>query len=276
MIKNILTVDVEDWFQVETFKDKIDRCQWDECECRITHNLYRILEILDETQTKATFFILGWIAERYPELVLEIDRNGHEVASHGYEHRVVYEQGESEFRNDIEKSLSVLEGISGKKVKGYRAPNFSITSRSLWAYDILEQSGIQYTSSIFPAKHIFQVYGMSQAPRFPFELILKNGRRIKEFPLSTVVIFGKQMPLGGGAYLRIMPYWYNRWAIKKINQQGHPAIVYFHPWEIDPHQPRQELGTMARFRHYFNLDIMELKIRLLLRDFVFCPVYEFL
>jgi polysaccharide deacetylase family protein (PEP-CTERM system associated) len=232
--------------------------------------------MLDETQTKATFFILGWIAERYPELVLEIDRNGHEVASHGYEHRVVYEQGESEFRNDIERSLSVLERITGKKVKGYRAPNFSITSRSLWAYDILEESGIRYTSSIFPAKHIFQVYGMSQAPRFPFELILKNGRRIKEFPLSTVVIFGKQMPLGGGAYLRIMPYWYNQWAIKRINQQGHPAIVYFHPWEIDPHQPRKELSTMSRFRHYFNLDIMELKIRSLLKDFVFCPVREFL
>lgn len=275
-MRNILTIDVEDWFQVEALKGKISYQEWYKCESRVTQNILRTLEILDESGTKATFFVLGWIAERHPQVVLEIDRYGHEIASHGYAHRIVYELDEIEFRDDIQRSLSILEGLIKRKVIGYRAPNFSITDRSLWAYTILTELGIEYTSCIFPAKHIFQVYGMSQAPRFPFVLNLKNGRRIKEFPLSTVKIFGKTMPLGGGAYLRIMPYWYNKWAIKRINKQGYPAIVYFHPWEIDPLQPREKLGILGKFRHYFNLDIMEVKIRMLLKDFQFETVSEFL
>jgi polysaccharide deacetylase family protein (PEP-CTERM system associated) len=273
---NILTIDVEDWFQVEALKERISYQEWGNCESRLTSNLLRILEVLKENRTKATFFILGWIAERFPEIVLEIDKHGHEIASHGYAHRVVYEQKESEFRDDIKKSLTILEGLIKRKVTGYRAPNFSITDRSLWAYEILAELGIEYTSSVFPAKHIFQVYGISQAPWFPFVLSLKNGYRMKEFPLSTIEILGKRIPLGGGAYLRIMPYWYNKWAIKKLNQQGYPAIVYFHPWEIDPLQPKQDLGLLGRFRHYFNLDIMELKIRMLLKDFQFGSIGEFL
>lgn len=275
-MRNILTIDVEDWFQVEALKKCISYQEWNSCESRVLSNVLRILEILDENGAKATFFILGWIAERSHQVVIEIEKHGHEIASHGYGHRVVYEQEESEFENDIKKSLAILEGLTGRKVIGYRAPNFSITDQSLWAYEILSESGIEYTSSVFPAKHIFQVYGLSQAPRFPFVLSLKNGSRIKEFPLSTIEIFGRQMPLGGGAYLRIMPYWYNKWAIKKINRQGHPAIVYFHPWEIDPFQPKQNLGVLGKFRHYFNLDIMELKIRMLLKDFQFGAICEFL
>lgn len=275
-MRNILTIDVEDWFQVEALKKCISYQEWNSCESRVLSNVLRILEILDENGAKATFFILGWIAERSHQVVIEIEKHGHEIASHGYGHRVVYEQEESEFENDIKKSLAILEGLTGRKVIGYRAPNFSITDQSLWAYEILSESGIEYTSSVFPAKHIFQVYGLSQAPRFPFVLSLKNGSRIKEFPLSTIEIFGRQMPLGGGAYLRIMPYWYNKWAIKKINRQGHPAIVYFHPWEIDPFQPKQNLGVLGKFRHYFNLDIMELKIRMLLKDFQFGAIREFL
>lgn len=275
-MQNILTIDVEDWFQVEALKERISYQEWDNCEHRVMSNILRILEILNENRTKATFFILGWIAERFPQVVLEIEKHGHEIASHGYAHRVVYEEKEIEFKNDIKKSLTILEGLINRKVTGYRAPNFSITDRSLWAYEILAELGIEYTSSVFPAKHIFQVYGISQAPRFPFVLSLKNGNRIKEFPLSTIEILGRQMPLGGGAYLRIMPYWYNKWAINKLNKQGHPAIVYFHPWEIDPLQPRQDLGLLGRFRHYFNLDIMELKIRMLLKDFQFGTISDFL
>jgi polysaccharide deacetylase family protein (PEP-CTERM system associated) len=274
-MRNILTIDVEDWFQVEAVKKYISYQEWNNCESRVLSNVLRILEILDENGAKATFFILGWVAERFPQVVLQIDRHGHEIASHGYAHRVVYEQKETEFKDDIVRSLTILEGLIKRKVTGYRAPNFSITDQSLWAYEILAELGIKYTSSVFPAKHIFQIYGLSQAPRFPFELSLNNGGRIKEFPLSTIEIFGRLMPLGGGAYLRIMPYWYNKWAIKKINKQGHPAIVYFHPWEIDPFQPKQDLGVLGKFRHYFNLDIMELKVRMLLRDFKFGAITEF-
>jgi polysaccharide deacetylase family protein (PEP-CTERM system associated) len=275
-MRNILTIDVEDWFQVEALKKCISYQEWNSCESRVLSNVLRILEILDENGAKATFFILGWIAERSHRVVIEIEKHGHEIASHGYGHRVVYEQEEIEFENDIKKSLAILEELTGRKVIGYRAPNFSITDQSLWAYEILSESGIEYTSSVFPAKHVFQVYGLRQAPRFPFVLSLKNGSRIKEFPLSTIKIFGRPMPLGGGAYLRIMPYWYNKWAINKINREGHPAIVYFHPWEIDPFQPKQNLGVLGKFRHYFNLDIMELKIRMLLKDFQFGAISEFL
>jgi polysaccharide deacetylase family protein (PEP-CTERM system associated) len=275
-MRNILTIDVEDWFQVEALKKCISYQEWNSCESRVLSNVLRILEILDENGAKATFFILGWIAERSHQVVLEIDRHGHEIASHGYAHQVVYEQKEMEFKDDVEKSLAILEGLIKRKVKGYRAPNFSITDKSLWAYEILSELGVEYTSSVFPAKHIYQVYGLNQAPRFPFVLSLKNGRRIKEFPLSTVEIFGRSMPVGGGAYLRIMPYWYNKWALKKINKQGYPAIIYFHPWEIDPFQPKQNLGVLGKFRHYYNLDIMELKIRMLLKDFQFGAISEFL
>jgi polysaccharide deacetylase family protein (PEP-CTERM system associated) len=275
-MRNILTIDVEDWFQVEALKKCISYQEWNSCESRVLSNVLRILEILDENGAKATFFILGWIAERSHRVVIEIEKHGHEIASHGYGHRVVYEQEEIEIENDIKKSLAILEELTGRKVIGYRAPNFSITDQSLWAYEILSESGIEYTSSVFPAKHVFQVYGLRQAPRFPFVLSLKNGSRIKEFPLSTIKIFGRPMPLGGGAYLRIMPYWYNKWAINKINREGHPAIVYFHPWEIDPFQPKQNLGVLGKFRHYFNLDIMELKIRMLLKDFQFGAISEFL
>jgi polysaccharide deacetylase family protein (PEP-CTERM system associated) len=275
-MRNILTIDVEDWFQVEALREVISYQEWSNCESRVLSNVLRILAILDENGAKATFFILGWIAEKYPQVVLEINRHGHEVASHGYAHRVVYEQKETEFKDDIERSLTILEGLIKRKVTGYRAPNFSITDQSLWAYEILAELGIEYTSSIFPTKHIYQVYGLNQAPRFPFVLSLKNGCRIKEFPLSTVEIFGRSMPVGGGAYLRIMPYWYNKWALKKINKQGYPAIIYFHPWEIDTFQPKQNLGILGKFRHYYNLDIMELKIRMLLKDFQFGAMSEFL
>ncbi|MGB8658706.1 MAG: XrtA system polysaccharide deacetylase [Candidatus Zixiibacteriota bacterium] len=275
-MRNILTIDVEDWFQVEALKKCISYHEWNSCESRVLSNVLRVLKFLDENKAKATFFILGWVAERLPQVVLEINRYGHEIASHGYAHRVVYEQKEIEFKDDMKRSLAVLERLIKKKVIGYRAPNFSITDRSLWAYEILAELGIEYSSSVFPTKHIFQIYGLSQAPRFPFVLNLKNGSRIREFPLSTVEIFGRPMPFGGGAYLRIMPHWYNKWGIKKINQQGHPAIVYFHPWEIDPLQPKQNLGVLGKFRHYYNLDIMELKIRMLLRDFQFGAISEFL
>lgn len=266
-VKNILSIDVEEWFQVENLKQAIAPKGWGYCEERLAFNISEILSLLEERKQKATFFVLGWIAEKYPEIVRAIDQKGHEIASHGYAHKIVFTQNEKEFREDVRKSLEILGRLTGKQVLGYRAPSFSINQNSFWAFEVLSDLGIRYDSSIFPIKH--PEYGIPSAPRFPFDIKLKDGKSLKEFPLSTFRVLGLNLPVAGGAYLRILPYWYNRWGIKRMNAKGRRAVVYFHPWEIDPGQPRELVSFSKRFRHYTNLDIMKEKIKKLLEDFEF-------
>jgi polysaccharide deacetylase family protein (PEP-CTERM system associated) len=271
---NILTIDVEDWFHASALAEKINSVGVDRCQSRVSCSLHRVLDLLDEEETKATFFVLGSVAERFPEIVRAIKQRNHEVASHGFAHHNIHSQTREVFKEDVRRSLSVLENITGEKIKGYRAPNFSITTESLWAYEILAGLGIEYSSSIFPTKHILQAYGIPQAPKDPFILRSDDGKSIVEFPLSTVRILGKSFPFGGGAYLRLFPYWYSKWSIRRLNRGGKPATIYFHPWELDPDQPRLDLNLLARTRHYFNLDIMETKIRGLLKAFRFQSIEE--
>lgn len=266
-IKNILSIDVEEWFQVQNLRQAVNPQSWAFCEKRLSSNLSQILRLLEEKGVTSTFFVLGWIAEHFPETVKAIQEKGHEVCSHGYSHSPVFTQTEREFREDVKKSLEVIGKLTGQPVLGYRAPSFSINYQCLWAFEVLSELGIRYDSSLFPVRH--PEYGMPSASRFPHTLKLKNGRELKEFPLSTVRFLGLNLPVAGGAYLRIFPYWYSRWGIRRLNSEGRSAIVYFHPWEIDPDQPRQEIGFFKGFRHYTNLDLMMLKIKKLLEEFEF-------
>jgi len=271
---NALTIDVEEWFQVTNLRERISCEQWDQCESRILVNMARILRLLSLANVRATFFILGWIAEKKPEVVQLIHDGGHEIATHGYSHRSITELSPEEFRIEIEKSVAMLEKITGQKVIGFRAPNYSINSDTIWAFNILTETGIKYDSSIFPVKH--DRYGFLTAPRLPFFIDLKEQGELIEFPLSTIRVCGTNIPVAGGAYLRLYPYWFIRLAIKRLNSSGKPAIIYFHPWEIDAGQPRVELSFISKFRHYGNLLMTERKLSKLLKDFEFGPVRDVL
>jgi len=271
---NALTIDVEEWFQVANLQKKISYEDWNRCESRVLVNIERILELLFNHNVRATFFILGWIAEKRPEVVQMIHDAGHEIATHGYSHRSVTELTPEEFKTELEKSIEILEKISGQKVMGFRAPNYSIVPETIWACQILTDLGIKYDSSIFPVKH--DRYGFLCAPRFPFFIDLKEHGELIEFPLSTIRMFGNNIPVAGGAYLRLYPYWFIRMAIKRLNNTGKPAIVYLHPWEIDVDQPRVKLSFISKFRHYGNLMMMQTKLTRLLNDFEFAPVREIL
>lgn len=271
---NALSVDVEDWFQVTAFEKVIRREDWDACESRVTTNVHKILDILSPAGVKATFFILGWIAERFPKLVVSIRDRGHEISTHGYDHKLILLQNKEEFARDVAKAMQVLESIIGEKVIGYRAPSCSIVPETLWAWEQLAELGIRYDSSIFPIKH--DRYGVAGLPRYPFTVNLGNGRNLVEFPLSTVRIMGKNIPIAGGGYLRLYPYWFVKWAVKRINRRGHPAIFYLHPWEIDPFQPKQEVNLFKKLRHYSNIWATESKVRALIQDFQFTTVREVL
>ncbi len=264
-IRNAMTVDVEDYFQVSAFAPHIPRKSWTTISCRVEGNVDRILALLDEKQAKATFFTLGWIAERYPAMVQRIVSNGHELASHGWAHQLVSDQEPQEFLDDIVRSKNLLEDISGQKILGYRAPSFSIGSNNLWALDLLEEAGYRYSSSIYPIHH--DHYGMPNAPRFAF-YPKKNGGLL-ELPVTTVRLFKRNIPAGGGGYFRLWPYAFSRWLIQRLHRLEHrSAIFYFHPWEIDYEQPRQQgINAKTRFRHYLNLHRMEGRIRALTRDF---------
>ena len=265
LIRNAMTIDVEDYFQVSAFAPHISRDQWDHLPCRVERNIERILALLDEKNVKATFFTLGWIANRYPQLVRSIVDNGHELASHGYHHLRVSDQTPDEFRNDITRSKKLLEDLGGQSVIGYRAPSFSISTHNLWALDMLLEAGYSYSSSIYPIKH--DHYGMPEAPRFKFQPRGQSG--LVELPATTVTLFGRNIPAGGGGYFRLLPYNLSRWLMRRVNHADRqPCIFYFHPWEIDPGQPRQKnVGIKTRFRHYVNLARTEPRIRALLRDF---------
>jgi polysaccharide deacetylase family protein (PEP-CTERM system associated) len=264
-ITNAMTVDVEDYFHVSAFESYIDKKQWDSLPQRVEKNTNHILDVFDEYNTKATFFTLGWVAERYPQLIRRIIKEGHELACHGYEHIRATEQSSEEFRNDVVKTKLILEDIGGQEIKGYRAASYSIGEKNLWAHNILVEEGFKYSSSIYPVKH--DLYGMPQAPRFTYKPIANND--FLEIPISTIKFANKNFSCGGGGFFRFYPYVFSRWAFKKLNnQENQSGIFYFHPWEIDPEQPRQKkLDLKTQYRHYLNLDKMEHRINCLLRDF---------
>lgn len=263
--KNAMTVDVEDYFQVSAFEPYIAKQQWDTLPHRVERNTQWILDIFETSGVKATFFTLGWVAERYPALVTRIIKDGHELACHGYEHIRVTEQTPAQFREDVSRTKKMLEDISGQEVKGYRAASYSIGAKNLWALDILQEEGFKYSSSIYPVKH--DLYGMPDAPRFMYEPI--DNQDFKEIPITTVRFGNKNLPCGGGGFFRFYPYAFSKWAFNRVNNiEKQPGIFYFHPWEIDPDQPRQPgLSLKTRTRHYLNLHRMENRIKRLLTDF---------
>jgi polysaccharide deacetylase family protein (PEP-CTERM system associated) len=318
-ITNALTVDVEDYFHAHALSSAIKSCDWDSCECFVEESTMRLLSILDEYGTKASFFVLGWVAERYPFIVKEIIRRGHEVASHGYQHTLMNKQGKEEFRSEIRRSRILLEELAGERIIGFRAPCFSIRSSNLWALGILRKEGFLYDSSIFPIKHDY--YGFPDAPRFPFLLeqqikgqlaaqtikpiyisldgnlssscsyvssnetgkslqelwsFLKDGAVI-EWPLSTIRLFGRNIPFSGGGYFRLFPYFFIRKFIRSLNMAGKPVIFYIHPWELCSNLPQiANITPMQRFRTYFNLDKTESRFRRLLQDFHFSSIRDIL
>jgi polysaccharide deacetylase family protein (PEP-CTERM system associated) len=273
---NAFTVDVEDWYQVADFDAVIPFTDWDRYESRVARNTDRVLALCDETGVKGTFFVLTWNAERHPEIVRRITDGGHEVATHGYAHRIVYEQTPEEFRTDVERAKKTLEDLTGTPVLGYRAPSFSFTTQSLWAPDVLLDLGLQYDSSVFPVRDA--LYGMPDAARFPYVIRERDGRRLVEFPITTTPLFGRNLPLGGGGYLRLLPYLYMRWGMRRVNRgEGEAALVYIHPWELDPEQPRVKTAGKRGFSsHYVNLASTESKLRRLFRDFRFAPMRDLL
>jgi polysaccharide deacetylase family protein (PEP-CTERM system associated) len=262
-ITNALTIDVEDYFQVSAFAPYIRREDWETRECRVERNVSRILQLLAERDVKATFFTLGWVAERYPQLVRQIVQGGHELASHGYGHERASDLSPQAFSQDITRAKKLLEDLSGAPVKGYRAPSFSIGTGNLWAFDALSQAGYEYSSSIYPIQH--DHYGMPDSPRFAYRV----GTGLLEVPVTTVRMMNRNLPSSGGGYFRLLPYALSRWLLHRVNQQDHEsAIFYFHPWEIDVGQPRVAgIDFKTRFRHYVNIPRMETKLQQLLTDF---------
>ena len=262
-IVNALTVDVEDYFQVSAFEPHIARSDWDTLPCRVEANVDRILGLLDDHGAHATFFTLGWVAERYPSLVRRVADAGHEVASHGSAHRRAHEQPRDEFEDDIARAKALLEDVTGMPVQGYRAPSFSVGPSNAWAFDCIASAGYRYSSSVYPIRH--DHYGAPQSPRFPHEVT----PGLIELPVATVRMLNSNWPAGGGGYFRLLPYEVSRWSIARINSvDRQPAMFYFHPWELDPGQPRVAgVSAKTRFRHYLNLGRTEARLTRLLRDF---------
>jgi polysaccharide deacetylase family protein (PEP-CTERM system associated) len=273
---NALTVDVEDYFHVSAFADTLDRTQWDALAPRVDANTRKLLDLFARRQTRATFFVLGWVAERFPELVRDIVAQGHEVASHGFSHQLVYKQTPEVFRAETAKSKALLEDITGTEVKGYRAASYSITSESLWAFDILTDLGFAYDSSIFPVYH--DRYGMPSAPATIHRAISPSGGELIEFPLTVAKVLKWSLPVAGGGYFRLYPYWLSRMLLARSQRDLNQAFIfYLHPWEIDPDQPRVEnASALSRFRHYQNLGRCEQRLERLMSDFDFTTVAEVL
>jgi polysaccharide deacetylase family protein (PEP-CTERM system associated) len=260
---NAMSVDVEDYFHAQALN--IDRGRWDGIESRVERNTERILGIFADAGVNATFFVLGWVAERYPALIRRIVEQGHELASHGWNHTRVDQQSPNEFRADIRCTKRLLEDTGGSLVRGYRAATFSISHRNLWAFDVLAEEGYAYSSSVFPIRHDY--YGMPTAPRFAFYPV--SGRHIEEYPMTSLRMAGRSVPCSGGGYFRLFPYALSRWAMRHVNEiDERPCIFYFHPWEIDADQPRiSGLSAKSRLRHYINLERMEVRLRRVLADF---------
>jgi polysaccharide deacetylase family protein (PEP-CTERM system associated) len=265
----ILSVDVEDYFQVEAFSREVPRDDWDRWPSRVVDNTRRALDLCDEAGARGTYFILGWVAKKFPGLVREIVSRGHEAACHSFWHRPVYTLTPETFRQDLREARDAIEQAGGARIAGYRAPSWSITAKSLWALDILAEEGFAYDSSIYPIRH--DLYGLPGARRFPHELETGSGR-LHEFPPATMSLFGTTLPAAGGGYLRIFPFAYTTWALRRLQREdGRAMVVYFHPWELDPAQPRIAARFKSRFRHYTNLGKMESRLGRLLRAHPFGP-----
>lgn len=260
---NALTIDVEDYFQVSAFAPHISRNDWERMPCRVERNVDVILSLLADADAKGTFFTLGWVAERYPQVVRRIADNGHEVASHGYGHHRASDQTPADFLDDISRAKHLLEDIAGQVVKGYRAPSFSVGKTNPWAFECIRNAGYLYSSSVYPIRH--DHYGMPDAPRFSYQPL----PGLTEVPVTTNQFFQTNVPTGGGGYFRLMPYAMSKWLIARVNRiDGKPAMFYFHPWELDPEQPRiHAAGWKSKFRHYINLHRTERRLERLLHDF---------
>jgi peptidoglycan-N-acetylglucosamine deacetylase len=266
-IINAMTIDVEDWYHSITsipFKD------WEKYEDRIEMCSNKILSIFKKFGTKATFFCLGYIAEKYPKLIEAIQKEGHEIATHGYAHQLVYDLSHDEFRNDLKKSVKILETITGEKIAGYRAPYWTITKDSYWALDIIADEGLKYDASIYPIKTY--MYGIPDSPVYPYEIKLKENKKLLEIPPTVATYFGRRVPVAGGFYLRALPYKFVKSALRKVNSKNKSAVVYLHPPEIDPDKPKLELPFKERFLHYHNLHTIESKLIKLLQDFKFSTI----
>ena len=263
-ITNAMTVDVEDYFQVSAFEGHISRDDWENLPCRVEANTQRVMSLFDRHGVKATFFVLGWVCERFPQLIKDIVANGHELASHGYEHTRANTQDRETFADDVSRTRKLLEDTGGVQVRGYRAASFSIGRDNLWAHDVLLEAGYEYSSRIYPVRH--DLYGVPDAPRFPFR---REEGGLLEIPITTVKALIGNLPCGGGGYFRLLPFQYFKWAVNRVHRvDGRPSIFYFHPWEVDPEQPRQSQASWkSRFRHYNNLDKMEPRLERLLATF---------
>src|SRR5579871_567491 len=269
---NAFTVDVEDYFHVAALSSAIARDSWGSRELRVEANVERLLTILADHSVQATFFVLGWLAERTPALVRRIAAAGHEIACHGYSHQLVYKQSPQEFREETVRAKAFLEDTIGHAVHGYRAASFSVTRQSLWALDVLIDAGFRYDSSIFPIHH--DLYGLPGATPEPHRVSAPSGRTLAEFPMSAASYLGLQVPVSGGGYFRILPYWLTHAGLKQINERrGRPFAFYLHPWELDTGQPRIKVGAFSRFRHYTNLSRCEARLRRLLKDFEFTSMH---
>lgn len=269
LIKNYLSVDVEDYYQVSAFEPVIGPEKWDYYAPRVVANTMAILDLLERHDAKATFFVLGWTGRKNPHLIKEIAEAGHEIGCHSCYHRLIYNLSPEEFRKDTRNTKDILEQITGKRVCGYRAPSYSITLQSLWAFDILEELGFEFDSSIFPIHH--DRYGIPDAPRFMYKISDSN---LIEYPISTSIISGCRIPVSGGGYFRLFPYWFTRTALRRINErEKQPFVFFIHPWEIDPKQPRiKGASTISKFRHYVNLSKTAERFENLLNDFKFVPI----
>jgi len=274
-VLNAFSVDVEDYFQVGAFERAIPRDTWGGFQPRVERNTQRLLALCEKHQVRGTFFVLGWVAERWPEMVRAIRDAGHELGTHGQDHRRVTTLNPREFREDVRRSKRTIEDVAGVEVIGYRAPNYSIVRETLWAVDVLSEEGFQYDSSIFPIRH--DHYGIPDFPRFPQPVKTGNGSALQEFPISTLRFAGMNLPFVGGGYLRQFPMQFIRWGMRHLNQrERRPAIVYIHPWELDPEQPVQPVGVLTRLRHYRNLDRTEDRLATLFSEYAFTSCREIL
>ena len=271
MVRHALTIDVEDWFQVLNMAHVIDRKDWDAHELRCADATRSLLELFDQRQVRATFYFLGWIAERCPDLVKEVQAAGHEIGSHGYDHRLLDDLGRTGFREDLSRTAKILHDIAGVEVRAFRACTWSVTSRTPWAIDELLASGVTIDSSVFPVRH--PDYGVPDAPTTPYRIADERGELL-EFPPLCWEVLGRRLPVGGGGYLRLLPLSLLRWGLRQKERMGSPGCVYLHPWEVDPGQPRQQLGGLRGFRHYVNLAKTHGKLDRLLRDFPFTTVSD--
>jgi polysaccharide deacetylase family protein (PEP-CTERM system associated) len=269
-VVNAMSVDVEDYFHANALASAAPSSRWEGFESRVVQNTDRLLDTFSRAGIEATFFVLGWVAQRHPDLVRRIQAEGHEIASHGYGHQLTYELTQAAFREDVRRAKALLEEQTGAVVRGYRAPSYSITMRSLWALDVLIEEGYEYDASIFPIRH--DRYGIPHAPRHPY-LLTRGGGQLLEAPPSTVRLMGANVPIAGGGYFRLLPFAWTRWGIRRINDvERRPVIFYLHPWEIDPDQPRFEVSTLSRFRHYRNLHLTQSRLERLLSEFAFAPL----